>query len=96
MKLTLPTIALATAAILLSSAAMAAPGSLAKRINRGGNDGDRTYYTATCRDGGRASIYVVHKTEQTWAVPRNGKPKCTKEGTLRDAAEAACKAPQRG
>lgn len=96
MKPSIPTIALATATLLLSSAVMAAPGSAAKRIVRGSIDGDRTYYTASCRDGSRASIFVRHKTNETCAVPRNGSPRCKKEGTLREAAETACKAPQRG
>ncbi len=96
MKPIRPTIALAAATLLLSAAATAAPDSVVKRIIRGSVDGDRTYYTVRCLDGGRASLYVEHKTEETCAVPRNGTPRCKKDGQLRELAEVACKAPPRG
>jgi hypothetical protein len=96
MRPTIATIAFASTALLLSAATEAAPGSAAKRLIRGSTDGDRTYYTASCRDGGRASVFVKHKTGETCAVPRNGAPQCAKDGPLSDAAEKACKAPPRG
>lgn len=90
------TLALAATALTLSAGTAVAQDSTVKRIVRGGVDGDRTSYVVSCVDGGRASVFVKHSTEETCAVPRNGTPQCQKEGLLRDAAELACKAPTRG
>ena len=67
-----------------------------KRIVRGGGDGERTFYTVSCLNGERLSVYVEHATDLTCAVPRNSKPACKKDGALQSAAEQACKASPRG
>lgn len=89
-------LALAVAAVSLPATTFAAPDDNVKRIIRGSVDGDRTFYTVTCRDGGRASMYVVHETETTCALPRNGTPQCARDAALSDVAAKACKAPKRG
>ena len=85
-----------TAATLVLCAAAAAQEEPVKRIIPDGQDGDRSYYTVSCRDAVRASVIVEHDRDQVCALPLGAARRCQADWTIESAAASACKSSVRG
>ena len=86
------------AALLGTALGLAAAGPAAakdddlKRLILVGQDGDKSYFAVTCKDGFKSS--VSEGAEGVCTISRKGEKRCNKTWTLMQAGHYACKAPR--